>query len=190
MTVLGPSAPLGSATRRRLLKTDSNELKASLLTKMLPPNSVSVPTLAHEHGIPRDTLDGWRRQAGDPTGLVTAPAGPVGVLSRAETFAAVVETATLNELDLGASCRRKGRFAEQIATWRSACQRANEPQPTHAERSEQRAERARIKPLSKALPRKDQALAEAAAWLRLQQKVRGIWEDPADAPSVKRGASK
>jgi transposase-like protein len=172
------------------LKTDSNERKASILTKMLPPNSVSVPTLAHEHGIPRDTLDGWRRQAGDPTGRVTTPAGPVGVLSSAETFAAVVETATLNERDLGASCRRKGLFAEQIATGRSACQRANEPQPTHAERREQRAEREQIKPLSKALPRKDQALAEAAALLLLQKKVRGIWEDPADAPSVKRGASK
>jgi hypothetical protein len=121
---------------------------------------------------------------------VTTPAGPVGVLSSAETFAAVVETATLNELDLGAYCRRKGLFAEQIAAWRSACQRANEPQPTPAERSAQRAEREQINQLSKELQRKDRALAEAAALLLLQKKVRAIWEEPAGAPSPTHGASR
>ncbi len=152
------------------MKTYSDELKASLLTRMLPPNPVSVPVLAREYGIPRDTLYGWRRQAGDPTGLVTTPGSPVGVLSGAEKFAAVVETAGHNELDLGAYRRRKGLFAEQIATWRTACQRANEPQPTHAERTEQRAEREQINQLSKELQRKDKALAEAAALLLLQKK--------------------
>ena len=172
------------------MKTYSDALKASLLTKMLPPNPVSVPVLAREYGIPRDTLYGWRRQAGDPTGLVTTPGSPVGVLSGAEKFAAVVETAGLNELDLGAYCRRKGLFAEQIATWRTACQRANAPQPTHAERTEQRAEREQINQLSKELQRKDKALAEAAALLLLQKKVRAIWEEPAGAPSPTPGVSR
>nr|WP_245232217.1 IS3 family transposase [Thiorhodococcus minor] len=155
------------------MKTYSDELKASLLTKMLPPNPVSVPVLAREYGIPRDTLYGWRRQAGDPTALATTPPGPVGVLSGAEKFAAVVETASLNELELGAYCRRKGLFAEQIAAWRTACQHANEPRPTSAERTEQRAEREQINQLSKELQRKDRALAEAAALLLLPKKSPG-----------------
>ena len=83
----------------------------------------------------------------------------------------MVETAGLNELELGAYCRHKGLFAEQIATWRTACQYANEPRPTSAARSEQRAEREPINPLSKELQRKDRALAEAAALLLLQKKA-------------------
>ncbi|HRY15930.1 MAG: hypothetical protein KDJ31_05765 [Candidatus Competibacteraceae bacterium] len=127
---------------------------------------------------------------GDQAALATTPPGPVGVLSGAEKFAAVVETAGLNELDLGAYCRHKGLFAEQIATWRTICQHANDPRPTRAERTEQRAEREQINQLSKELQRKDRALAEAAALLLLQKKVRAIWEEPAGAPSPTPGASR
>lgn len=172
------------------MKTYSEELKASILAKMLPPNNVSVPALAREYGIPRDTLYGWRRQAGDQAALVTAPAGTVGALSSAEKFAMVVETSSLNELELGAYCRRKGLFAEQIAAWRTTCQRANDPLPTPAERAERRVEREQIKHLTQELQRKEKALAEAAALLLLQKKVQGLWEEPEDAPGPTHGASK
>jgi len=171
------------------VKTYSEEFKASIIVKLLPPHHASVPTLAREYGIPRDTLYSWRRQAGGQGALPATPAGRVGVLSGAEKFAVVVETATLNELDLGAYCRRKGLFAEQIATWRTSCQRANDPQPRAGDRAEQRAEREQIKQLSQELLRKDKALAEAAALLLLQKKVQGLWAEPADARSASRGAS-
>lgn len=172
------------------MKTYSDEFKASILVKLLAPNHASVPALARELGIPRDTLYGWRRQAGGQGALPATPAGTVGVLSGAEKFAVVVETATLNELDLGAYCRRKGLFAEQIAAWRSHCQRANDPQPKALDRGEQRAEREQIKQLSQELQRKDKALAEAAALLLLQKKVQGIWAEPADARCPTRSASR
>jgi transposase-like protein len=172
------------------VKTYSEELKASIIVKLLPPNNASVPALAREYGIPRDTLYSWRRQAGGQGALPATPAGTVGALSGAEKFAVVVETATLNELDLGAYCRRKGLFAEQIATWRTSCQRANDAQPSACERAERRADREQIKQLSQELQRKDKALAEAAALLLLQKKVQGIWEAPEGAPSATRGASK
>ncbi len=54
----------------------------------------------------------------------------------------VMESATLNELELGEYCRRKGLFAEQIATWRETCRQANAPLASKAERAERRAERA------------------------------------------------
>lgn len=34
---------------------------------------------------------------------------------------AVLETATLPELELGEHCRRKGLYPEQIQRWREAC---------------------------------------------------------------------
>jgi transposase-like protein len=172
------------------LKTYSDEFKDSIVAKMLPPNNVSVAQLAKETGVPRDTLYGWRSRAGAQGGLPATPMAPVGTLSSAEKFGVVVETAVLNELELGEYCRRKGLFAEQIAAWRATCRRANDPLPSSAERTERRAEREQITSLTRELQRKDRALAEAAALLLLQKKVRAIWEEPADAPCPTNGASR
>jgi transposase len=172
------------------LKTYSDEFKNSIVVQLLPPNKVRVAQLAKDTGIPRDTLYGWRSRAGAQGDLPATPAVPVGTLSSAEKFGVVVETAILNELELGEYCRRKGLFAEQIAAWRTTCRRANDPLPSRAEPAERRAERAQITSLTRELQRKDRALAEAAALLLLQKKVRAIWEEPADAPCPTPGASR
>ena len=83
------------------MKTYPEEFKSSIVVKMLPPNNVSVAQLVKETGIPRDTLYGWRRAAGGQGSLPATPAAPVGTLSSAEKFGVVVETAVLNELELG-----------------------------------------------------------------------------------------
>lgn len=165
------------------MTTYSDEFKDSILAKMLPPNNISVPQLVKETGIPRDTLYGWRRQAAGRAPRTATLASSMGTLSSAEKFAVVVETATLNALEVGEYCRRQGLFPEQVAAWRTCCQRANEALPTAAERAAQRAERAQIASLTRELQRKERALAEAAALLVLQKKVRAIWEEPADARS-------
>jgi transposase-like protein len=172
------------------LKSYSDEFKDSIVVKRLPPLSVSVAQLAKETGIPRDTLYGWRARAGAQGPLLATPAAPSGTLSSAEKFGVVVETAILNELELGEYGRRKGLFAEQIAAWRATCRRAKDPLPSTAERAERRAERERITALTQELQRQDHALAEAAALLLLQKKVRAIWEEPADARCPTPGASR
>jgi hypothetical protein len=43
-----------------------------------------------------------------------------------DKFAAVLETATLNEADLSEYCRKRGLIPEQIAAWRTACEQAND----------------------------------------------------------------
>ena len=172
------------------MKNYSTELKEKILAKMLPPNNASVPLLARETGIPRDTLYGWRRQALGRGQRPTTSTNPLENLSSEEKFTVVMETAALNELELGEYCRRKGLFAEQIATWRETCREANAPLASKAERAERRAERAEIQRLNREVLRKDKALAEAAALLVLQKKVRAIWEESEDAPSPFSGASK
>ena len=104
----------------------STERKASVLTKMLPPNNVPLARLAKEEGISPATLAKWRAEARAKGRLrPDANAGPEGWTSR-DKLAAVIETASMNAADLGEYCRRRGVYPEQLSVWREACERANE----------------------------------------------------------------
>jgi hypothetical protein len=83
----------------------SPERKSAVLKRMLPPNNVAIRQLAQEEGISEATLHKWRAEARLKGQLMPdADAGPEGWSSR-DKFAAVLETATLNEADLGEYCR-------------------------------------------------------------------------------------
>ncbi|EKU82763.1 hypothetical protein HMPREF9710_01992, partial [Massilia timonae CCUG 45783] len=76
-------------------------------------------------------------------------------------------------------CRRKGLFAEQIATWRAACMSANASvvKQTREQQAQSKEDKKRIRQLEKDLQRKEKALAEAAALLILRKKAQAIWGD-------------
>ena len=57
--------------------------------------------------------------------LPDADAGPEDWSSR-DKFAAVLETAALNEANLAEYCRKRGLYPVQIALWRAACEQAND----------------------------------------------------------------
>ena len=111
-----------------------------------------------------------------------ADAGPDGWTSR-DKFAAVLETAALNEADLAAYCRQRGLFPEQIQAWRTACEQANDWERASSQRLGQatKEEKKRIKTLERDLARKEKALAEAAALLVLRKNAAAIWGDGEDA---------
>ena len=103
------------------------ELKSKIIAQMLPPHNRSIPELARETGIPPDTLYGWRgknRPAAE-VAVTKTPTGPDRLTSQ-EKFHLVVESAPFNEQELGEFCRRRGVFPEQLASWREACNGANE----------------------------------------------------------------
>ena len=164
------------------------ELKASLIARMLPPNNASVAELVRETGIPKDTLYTWRRNAQK----VDAPAQqrPSDGLSSEEKFNVVLETASLNEVELGEYCRRKGLFPLQIGAWREICMQAHAPLAPKADREKLRNQAKEIKRLEAELWRKEKALAEAAALLVLQKKVCTLWEGPEEGKSTLRSAGK
>ena len=56
------------------------EFKASIIARMLPPNNVSVPELARETGIPKDTLYTWRLKHRKANGDAKAKQVPSGGL--------------------------------------------------------------------------------------------------------------
>ncbi len=141
-----------------------------MLKRMLPPNNTAIRQLSHEEGISEATLHKWRAEArGKGQLLPASDAGPEGWSSR-DKFAAVLETAALNEADLSEYCRKRGLYPAQITAWRSACEQANDWDRTSSARLGQatKEEKKRVKDLERELARKEKALAEAAALLILR----------------------
>jgi transposase-like protein len=104
----------------------SLERKAAVLKRMLPPNNVAIRQLSREEGISEATLFSWRAEARNKGQLLPdADASPEGRSSR-NKFAAVLETAVLNEADLAEYCRERGLYPAQTAAWRVACEQAND----------------------------------------------------------------
>jgi hypothetical protein len=106
----------------------------------------------------------------------SAPRPPAGWNSK-DKFLAVLETASLSEIEVSEYCRKKGIYPEQIQDWKSACEKAND-WDRHSSKQLQKSikkEQKQIKYLTSELSRKDKALAETAALLVLRKKARAIW---------------
>ena len=158
----------------------SKERKEAVLKKMMPPYNRSIAALAREEGISEGTLYIWRRQARERGLLLpSSDSSPEG-WSAQDKFNAVVETAGMNEAALSEYCRQKGLYPEQLAQWRRACESANDwdRELNRHLKSEQRADRKRIRHLERELHRKEKALAEAAALMVLRKKADAIWGEP------------
>jgi len=161
----------------------SEEFKSSIIAKMLPPNSIPVPDLARDTGVPKDTLYTWRIKQLRSNGNTPTKQPPTGGLSSAQKFSIVMETASLNEVELSEYCRRKGLYSQQISTWHDSCAQANASAPAKVDRAKLNTQARQIKQLEAELRRKDKALAETAALLVLQKKVQAIWGEPEDGKS-------
>lgn len=155
----------------------SQERKASVMRKLLPPENRPVRAVAEEEGISEVTLYNWRKQAREQ-GLPAPGSGKQSEAWSGEAkFAVVVETAGLSEVQLSAYCRSKGLYPEQVHAWRAACVTgvSHEAVRRQAEQAQVRREKQRIKVLERELRRKDQALAETAALLALRKKLHALW---------------
>jgi transposase-like protein len=156
--------------------------KAKVIQRMQEAD-LSVQELAQQIGVSESTLFRWRRLAGGDRVYAmtkkTKGRRPED-WSAEEKLAAVLETASLSEEELGAYLRRKGLHKVQLARWRQAMLGG-----LSARSKQDAAAKRRIRELEKELRRKDKALAEAAALLVLKKKAQEIWgdEDASTAPS-------
>lgn len=159
------------------------ERKEAILKKMLPPNNKTIKELAQEEGISEATLYNWRTAARAEGRLLpdgdTTPAG----WSAADKFAAVLETAALNEAQLSAYCRERGLYPEQLRQWRQACEQANDWDKSQNQRLKEarKSDQQRLKEVERELRKKEKALAETAALLVLSKKAEAIWGGGEDA---------
>ena len=161
------------------MTTYPEEFKAKIIAQMLPPHNRHIPDLACETGIPQDTLYNWRiKQQRRTEAVVTKTAAGPDRLSSQDKFHLVVESAALNEQELGEFCRRRSVFPEQLASWREVCSGANELRQGREASADDRKLARRNAELESELRRMEKALAEAAALLMLQKKVRELWAEP------------
>lgn len=144
---------------------------------MMPPANRTVSELAEETGITTVTLYAWRKQARAAGAVVPGDGKSPDGWSSQEKFRVVLESAALNETELGEYCRRKGLYVEQIREWRAACEQANASaqERSRSERERSKAARQRIRNLERESKRDKAALAEAAALLLLRKKAEAIW---------------
>jgi hypothetical protein len=153
------------------------ERKGAILKKRLPPNNRLIKELAREAGLAEATVYHGRkaaRAAGRwlPDGDTT----PAGGRS-ADKFAAVVETAALNETPLSTYARERALYPEPIRQWRGACEQAHAWERTQSLRVKEarRADARRLQALER--EQREKALAETAALWVLRKKARAIWGD-------------
>ncbi len=106
---------------------------------------------------------------------------PDGWTSR-DKFAAVLESATMSQAEIGEFCRQKGLHTSQLAAWRAACEQANDWDQAASQqlRSAKKSSDKRTKKLEREILRKDKALAEAAALLILRGKLDALYEKGED----------
>jgi transposase len=157
----------------------SQELKAAIVKRMMPPNNESVARISKEEGISEVTLYKWRKEA-RASGVATPGNGKTSdKWSSQDKFLIVMETFALNETELAEYCRKKGLYLEQIEAWRTVCLQANGQVFDQSKqlKGSLKEEQKRTKQLEKDLQKKEKALAEAAALLLLRKKAQAIWGD-------------
>ena len=163
-------------------------LRSKMVRRMTGPGAVSATALGHETGITQQTLSRWLRAAGtvavmDEPG--DRPAHRPQDWGAEEILAVITEAAGLSDEDLGAFLRRKGLHEAHLEEWRARIVAGLEAPVRRSGRSP---EAKRIKELERELRRKEKALAEAAALLVLQKKLRAMWGDGEDDTGSKSGA--
>jgi transposase-like protein len=155
------------------------ERREAVLKKMLPPNPKSIREIAREEGISEATLYNWRKAARAEGRLLPDVTDTPEGWTSADKFAAVLETATLNEAELSVYCRERGLYPDQIRQWRKACEQANDWDRSQNERLRQarKDDEKQLRKLERELRKKEKALAETAALLVLSKKLEAIWEE-------------
>ncbi len=170
----------------------SKEFKSRMVQRLMGPPAMSAKALAAEVGIAHSSLSEWLRQARNLAGMTrsndqshesnatdavptTTPAGRREPRSPQDQLRILALANTLHGDELGGLLRREGVHAAELDAWREAVfesLRGHPPAPATCT-----ADRKRIQQLERELARKEKALAEAAALLMLQKKVRAYLGD-------------
>ena len=154
----------------------SEERKAAVLKKPLPPQNRSVTSVAAEEGISDVTLYSWLKQCREQGMPVPGNRNTGEDWSPEAKLAVVIETASMSEAELSAYCREKGLYPEQVQRWKEACLQGAGMQQDRdkADQKQKQESRKTIKKLKAEVRRKDKALAETTSLLVLSKKARSL----------------
>lgn len=90
----------------RQMKKYTKEEKDSLVRRMLPPENISLGSLATETEISKSTLYTWKKKAEDLRGYIK----PKRRVTSNDKFLVVMETYNLSEIELSRYCREHGLY--------------------------------------------------------------------------------
>jgi len=155
----------------------SQERKAAVLKKLLPPLNHTVAAVSAEEGISDATLYNWLKQCRQRGVPVPGHNKTADHWSGEAKLAVVIETASLSEEELSAYCREKGLYVEQVRRWKDACiQGTGQQEDQHKESQKaHKLSRKRIKQLKAEVRRKDKVLAETTSLLVLSKKLEALY---------------
>ena len=150
-----------------------------MIKRMAGPEGISANALSSQVGVAQATLSRWLRDAGTLNGMSKKNKSSKSRKNSPRRTAEdklriVMEAAGLSEDKLGELLRREGIYEAQLNEWRETVltSATGALKDAHRKKSETTPEARKIRELEGELRRKDKALAEAAALLVLQKKVR------------------
>lgn len=150
----------------------SNDIKETMVTKLLSPGAPSANQLARETGITQASLSRWVREYKERTGH-RSEKRPQDWDSK-EKWKVLIETDKLDETDLGRYLREKGLHGVHLQQWKNEVLESMS-KPARRKPTECSLLKKEIKNLKRELRYKDKALAEATALLILKKKADLIW---------------
>ena len=155
----------------------SQETRQVCLRRMQAPENIPVKVVSAEMGISLTTLYRWLEETKPRRNTMTKVERRPERWSSKDKLQVVVETAVLNELELGEYCREKGLYAKQIVAWREDFEQmaSQEIERLREDASSARELRVENKALKREVRRQEKALAEAAILLALRKKAEAIW---------------
>lgn len=155
-------------------KQYSDEFKEQALAKVYSRGKRTIQSIADESNLSIHTLKNWMKSTTTTDRPNPNPAKRPQDWRPEERLLALHESHGLNGEALNAWCRQRGLFAHQLAQWQSDFCSAIQPRSSGDDSQTLRALKADNQRLERELNRKDKALAEAAALLILQKKVRAL----------------
>lgn len=155
-----------------------------MVQRMTPPDAISATRLSKEVGVSQAQLSRWLQSARNVVPMAKERRSDRVVegtpRTAEEKIRIVMEAAAVPPNELGAYLRREGVHEAELEQWRTVAMAALAGGGTAPKPVGRGGDAKRIKDLERELRRKDKALAEAAALLMLQKKVRSLLADGDD----------
>jgi transposase len=165
----------------------SESFKVQAVEKALnPANRSSQKELSEELGIGYSTLQKWIRQSREQVLVIEGESEAINKRvmmkekrpqdwSQEEKLNMLVSCSALNEEEISQVCREQGIYPHHINQWKAGFLSEKQVGGQSQSQVSIKSLKAENKALKKELNRKDKALAETAALLVLQKKVKSIW---------------
>jgi len=154
-------------------------------------NGITQNEIVNELGIGISTLQRWIKDARDNKLEGIKGGGRLSThnekrpqdWSLEERLEIVLACASLDEEERNKYCRKQGIYSHHVTQWKKGFASGSSSNDKAVARQAMKSLKSENKALRKELNRKDKALAETAALLVLQKKVRAIWGSEEDEDS-------